>query len=188
MIRRIGLIAAALLIAAMSHDAAAQGRTVLVLADHSDASSIPEKSPIFENAYKAIAEKLSRKGMTPRRPSDLPALRRLGDKATRDLATAVEAARGSGTRISAVLGLRIYVTMHRRSKGNSFQIWIDGEARDTAFGKAIAAHKFRSSQRHEVETSCGKDCMLEAAEEKVASAAAEFGETMAGKMASAIGR
>lgn len=159
--------------------AEAQSRVVLVIADHRDPSSIPSSSEIYRSAYTKIADKLSRVGFAPRSPAQVPAARRMQGKIERNMGLAVEVARNARTQVSAVLGVRIFITMHRRSKGNSFYVWIDGEARDVAFGKVIATHETRSKTRHKVEKQCGRDCMLERAAELIGPTATKFAEIMA---------
>ena len=61
-------------------------------------------------------------------------------------------------------------------------MWIDREARDVAFGKVTATHEFCSRKRHNVDKSCGRDCMLESAAEAVPPTAAGFAKGMADKL------
>jgi len=186
--RHCGLLAVAMLLVALPHLGWAQGRAILVVADNSDPSSIPEASPIFETAYGEIARKLSARGIAAMRATEIPAARKLGTRVSRDMDVALDAARAAGRPLAAVLAIRVYVSMHRSSKRNSFQLWIDGDALEIELGRLIAAHKHRGRKRHEVERSCGKDCMLEVAEDKIGEAAAEFAESMAGKLADALPR
>lgn len=171
-----------------SPDARSQSRVAMVVADHRDPSSIPGSSEIFQNAYAKIADQLRRKGITPRRASEVPSARKLAGKIERNMALAVEAARDSNGRISQVLAVRIYVSMHRAKRNNSFYLWIDGEARSVAFGKVIAKHEQRSHKRHTVEKSCGRDCMLDRAIDLVGPTAEAFGAEMAAAMLKGGGR
>ena len=160
--------------------ASAQTGTVMIVADHRDPSSIPSSSEIFTNAYKEISKVFSRKGLRTLPASEVASARRLGAKIERNLGLAVEAARNSRGRVSTLLGVKIFITMHRGAKSNSFKVWIDGEARDVTFGKVKAKHEQRSKKRHTVEKSCGRDCMLERAIEAVKPTATKFATKMVG--------
>ena len=72
-------------------------------------------------------------------------------KIERNPGLVVNVAKNSPARISTVVELKIFVTMHRGAKNNSFYVWIDGEARDFAFVKSKAKHEIRSKKRHTVE-------------------------------------
>lgn len=170
------------ILAIADRPASAQSRIVLVVADHRDPSSIPSSSDIFKAAYNTISAQLKRKGMIVRSVADIPSARKMSGKIERNMGLAVEVARNSSARISTVLGVKIFISMHRGKKGNSFFVWIDGEARDVAFGKVTATHELRSRKRHNVEKSCGRDCMLESAAEAVEPTAAEFAKAMAEKL------
>jgi hypothetical protein len=183
LLRLVCIAALAALAAAAPHTLSAQTRTVMVVADHRDPSSVAADSDIFRNAYAKIADQLRRRGLQARAVSEIPSARRLGGKIERNMALAVEAARNATSPISVVLGVRIYTTMHRGAKGNSFKLWIDGEARDVALGKVVARHEHHSRKRHDVEKSCGRDCMLERAVETVGATAEAFGAAMAEKLA-----
>ena len=100
--------------------ASAQSCIVLVVADHRDPSSIPSSSDIFKAAYNTISPQLKLKGMIVRSVADIPSARRMSGKIERNMDLAVEAARNSSARISTVLGVKIYISMHRGNKGNSF--------------------------------------------------------------------
>ena len=93
--------------------ATAQSRVVLVVADHRDPSSIPSSSDIFQTAYKTIAAQLKRKGMIVRSVADIPSARKISGKIERNMGLAVEVARNSSARISTVLGVKIFISMHR---------------------------------------------------------------------------
>jgi len=160
--------------------AAAQSGAVMIVADHRDPSSIPSSSEIFTNAYKEISKAFGRKGLRTLHTSEVGPARRLGSKVERNLALAVEAARDTRGQVSTVLGIKIFITMHRGAKSNSFKVWIDGEARDVTFGKVTAKHEEKSKKRQTVEKSCGRDCMLERAVEAVKPTAAAFGKKMVG--------
>lgn len=183
----LSLIVMALLATAHT-DAQAQSAVVLVVADHRDPSSVPSSSEIFQNAYAEVAKQLKRKGLTPRRVADIPAARRMSGKIERNLGLAVEVARNANARISTVLGLKIFISMRRGSKNNSFYVWMDGEARSVAFGKVTATHEHRNKKRHVVEKSCGPHCMQERAAEVIAPTAGEFGEAMADKLKKSLRR
>ena len=102
-----------------------------------------------------------------------------------NLGLAVNVAKNSPARISTVVGLKIFVTIHRGAKNNSLYLWIDGEARDVAFGKSRTKHEIRSKKRHTVEKSCGRDCMLERAVDAVPPVATLIGEEFASKLGKA---
>ena len=108
------------MLAISERPASAQSRIVLVVADHRDPSSIPSSSDIFKAAYNTISPQLKLKGMIVRSVADIPSARRMSGKIERNMDLAVEAARNSSARISTVLGVKIYISMHRGNKGNSF--------------------------------------------------------------------
>ena len=108
------------MLAISDRPASAQFRIVLVVADHRDPSSIPSSSDIFKAAYNTISPQLKLKGMIVRSVADIPSARRMSGKIERNIDLAVEAARNSSARISTVLGVKIYISMHRGNKGNSF--------------------------------------------------------------------
>jgi hypothetical protein len=170
------------ILAMADRPASAQSGVVLVVADHRDPSSIPSSSDIFKAAYDTIAAQLKRRGMIVRGVGDIPSVRKMSGKIERNLGLAVEVARSSSARISTVLGVKIFISMNRGKRANGFYVWIDGEARDVTFGKVTATHEHRSRERHKVEKSCGRDCMLETAAEVVAPTAAEFAKAMAEKL------
>lgn len=185
---RAGWLAVAMLLLAWPATALAQSWTVLVVGDSTDPSTMPEGSPVFEKAYQELAGKLSQKGITARRATEIPAVRKLGDRIGKDVDAALDAARKADRRVDAVLLLRVYVSMHRGPKHNSYQLWIDGDARELSLGRPVAEQKSRDRKRHEVERRCGRDCMLEAAEEKIGELAAAFGDAMAGRLAGTLSR
>ena len=108
------------MLAISERPASAQSRIVLVVADHRDPSSIPSSSDIFKAGYNTISPQLKLKGMIVRSVADIPSARRMSGKIERNIDLAVEAARNSSARISTVLGVKIYISMHRGNKGNSF--------------------------------------------------------------------
>ena len=177
--------ATATFVAAYMLATSAIAQTLLIVADHRDPSSIPSSDDIYRVAYEKIAERLQHKGWSVRRPEDFPGTRKMQSKIERNLGLAVTVAKNSPARISTVVGLKIFVSMHRGAKNNSFFLWIDGEARDVAFGKALTKHEIRSKKRHTVEKSCGRDCMLERAVDAIPPTATRFGEEFAGKLGKA---
>ena len=170
------------ILAMLNRPASAQSRIILVVADHRDPSSIPSSGDIFKTAYNTISAHLKRKGMIVRSVADIPSARKISGKIERIMGLAVEVARNSSARISTVLEVKIFISMHRGEKGNSFFVWIDDEARNVASGKVTATHQLRSRKRHNVEKSCGRDYMLESAAEAVEPTAAEFAKAMAEKL------
>ena len=154
----------------------------MVVADHRDPSSIPSSGDIFKTAYNTISAHLKCKGMIVRSDADTPSARKISGKIERIMGLAVEVARNSSARISTVLEVKIFISMHRGEKGNSFFLWIDDEARDVAFGKVTATHELRSRKRHNVEKSCRRDYMLQSAAEAIEPTAAEFAKAMAEKL------
>jgi len=163
-------------------DAGAQDRSVLLAPDRSDPSSVPARDPVFRNALAAIAESF-RKGRFSVKESStyLPGAR------GRTIDDWVSTVAKRGARVDAIVGIQIFVSMHRRPTGNDFYIWIDATAMNGKGSRQLAKHKSRS-RRHGTSPSCGRDCMLETASEKVADVAAKFGDAMATKVGQALAR